>query len=277
MFIESYGYLQRICILGILYSTAYCTDLKWFIKKKTIVYGDKATLTCQAQACLPNSVKKWIGGQRYDLLCFNHNSTNPSKYQMNYNSSNSPDFDLMIKNFSFSDANCEYTCACGFLQYTNMLKPEDILFVYPPIVNYHSSEYTENTLNISISMTVSPKPTCWITQKDSSVEVNTISMFKYTQEGFKLYTARIQRIVEFGKNEDWPYFNITCEVGTLNYTLLSLQNNLSKDKSHGTRDVGLVVGIVCGIVVALSTTMIALYIRCFRKKNIFLLVPKRED
>lgn len=44
-------------------------------------------------------------------------------------SGNSVNFDIMIMNFSVSDTNCEYTCACGFLQYTNKLKLENLNFI----------------------------------------------------------------------------------------------------------------------------------------------------
>lgn len=84
-----------------------------------MVIGKEARLDCKGFTCPPNNIKKWLGGRHYDLLCFDNQSKNASKYEMTSNSTN---FELMIKNVDLTDVNCEYTCACGFQQYTNRLK-----------------------------------------------------------------------------------------------------------------------------------------------------------
>lgn len=92
------------------------------MKTKPVILGKEAILTCNGYNCPPENSKKWLGGKNYDLLCFDNESKKSPKYVM---MTNGTSFDLMIHNFSLSDTNCEYTCACGFLQYTNMLKLED--------------------------------------------------------------------------------------------------------------------------------------------------------
>lgn len=96
--------------------------VKWEIQTKPLVIGEEARLSCNGNNCPPHNIKKWLGGKNYDLLCFDNQSKKPFKYEM---TSNGTTFDLMIKNFNLIDLNCEYTCACGFEQYTNTLKIND--------------------------------------------------------------------------------------------------------------------------------------------------------
>lgn len=95
----------------------FSSSVKWEIKAKPLIIGKEVKLSCNGEDCSPNT-RKWLGGKNYDILCFNDQSKNPSKYEMMSNGTN---FDLIIKNFNFTDVNCEYTCTCGFQQYTNML------------------------------------------------------------------------------------------------------------------------------------------------------------
>lgn len=97
--------------------------VKWQIKSKPLVLGMEARLSCNGNNCLQNG-KTWLGGNNYDLLCFDDQSNNPSKYEM---TSNGTTFDLTIKNLNLTDLNCEYTCTCGFQQYTNMLTAEELI------------------------------------------------------------------------------------------------------------------------------------------------------
>lgn len=92
-----------------------------------MIYGREATLTCNGYSCPSKAIKKWIGGPNYNLLCFDDYSTDSAKYEMMSNYT--PKFDLMIKSFNYFDANCEYTCSCGFLQYTKMLKLAHLNFI----------------------------------------------------------------------------------------------------------------------------------------------------
>lgn len=99
----------------------------WVIATKSVIFGHDARLTCHSHACPRDSSKKWFGGKNYDLLCLDGNSANPAKYEMVSNESDYQ-FDLTIKNFSLTDTNCSYTCACEFQKYTNMLLFDDFIF-----------------------------------------------------------------------------------------------------------------------------------------------------
>lgn len=93
-----------------------------------MIYGRDATLTCNITVCPSNAVVTWIGGPNYILLGFDDYSTNPSKYEL-VSRYTSAEFDLIIKGFNFSDANVEYTCSCGFLQFTNKLTLNNFNFI----------------------------------------------------------------------------------------------------------------------------------------------------
>lgn len=103
--------------------------VRWEIATKSVIFGQDARLTCHSYACSQGSLKKWFGGKRYDLLCLDGtcNPAYPAKYEMVSRESDYQ-FDLTIKNISLTDTDCIYTCACGFLKYTNMLVFDDFNF-----------------------------------------------------------------------------------------------------------------------------------------------------
>lgn len=96
----------------------------WDTEADYVVINEDVMLTCNVTSCPLKSIKKWIGGQNYRLLCIGDVTTNPSKYEL-MSDDTSRTFDLKIKNVTFGDFNCQYTCACGFQQYTKILKLDD--------------------------------------------------------------------------------------------------------------------------------------------------------
>ncbi|CAC5392152.1 unnamed protein product [Mytilus coruscus] len=138
--------------------------VQWKITTKPMVIGKEAVLACSGYNCSSNKTRKWLGGKNYDLLCFEYQSINILKYEMR---SHGTDFELIIKSLSFSDLNCEYTCACGFYQYTKMLQLDEEEVIYPPVVHDHSRTHSQEDLKfqINVSMEVYPLPTCIIVSK----------------------------------------------------------------------------------------------------------------
>ncbi|VDI15029.1 Hypothetical predicted protein [Mytilus galloprovincialis] len=188
------------------------SSLEWNVKIEPVIFGEEAILSCKAQACRPNTRKKWIGGKKYDLLGFDNNSTNPSKYKM-MTSGNSVNFDIMIMNFSVSDTNCEYTCACGFLQYTNKLKLENLNFIYPPEVNNDQSTHEDGIFHIDIVIQVFPLPTCRIFYQDGNEILNTTSLGKNNVGEIVLFKLRITDTINF-RCKTLAVTNITCQIET---------------------------------------------------------------
>lgn len=189
--------------------------IQWKITTKPVVIGKEAILACSGYNCPSNKTRKWLGGKKYDLLCFDYQSKNISKYEMR---SNGTDFELIIKSFSFSDLNCEYTCACGFNQYTNMLRLDEEEVIYPPVVHDHSRTHSHEDLKfqINVSMEVYPLPTCTIVSKDSVLLINR-SVVKRPEGELKLFEVLVQTttgtdVVSCGEN-----LTLDCEVGSIHY------------------------------------------------------------
>lgn len=93
-----------------------------------MVYGQNVTLTCYGISCQPYAVKIWIGGPNAHMLYYDGYSSNKNKYEIKFNHSGH-EYDLIIRGFNFSDANCYYTCSCGLQQYTNRLELTDSNFI----------------------------------------------------------------------------------------------------------------------------------------------------
>lgn len=98
--------------------------VQWIIESKSVVFGEDVHLKCNGNACEPKTIKKWIGGPGYNVLCFDDYSADNSKYEMMVNSTTGY-FILIIHNLTGNDINFRYTCACGFHQFTKVLDVAD--------------------------------------------------------------------------------------------------------------------------------------------------------
>lgn len=103
-------------------------EVKWSLKSHPIVFGEEVQLFCNGNTCQPNTIRKWIGGPSYQLLCFGGYSADYSKYEMMVNDTIT-EFGLMIKNITVEDTFCRYTCACGLHQYTATLDLEGVDYI----------------------------------------------------------------------------------------------------------------------------------------------------
>lgn len=200
-------------------------EIKWEIKTKPVILGKEAILTCNGYNCPPENSKKWLGGKNYDLLCFDNESKKSSKYVM---MTNGTSFDLMIKNFSLSDTNCEYTCACGFLQYTNTLKLEDGNEMFPPTVNKTMYSEKGDKLFIYIAIEVYPMPTCEITYQEISSPVN-ITSTDIHEGHYGLHLVRLHHIFDMDHENCIGNLNLTCKIGSHNYIVTEERLDFCKD------------------------------------------------
>lgn len=211
-----------VCVCECMAATE--TSIKWDVKTKYVTYGEDTTLTCNANTCSPYSSKQWFGGPAYDLLCSDDYTANPYKYEMVVEST-SPNFDLMIKNFTFSDADCKYTCVCGLLHFTKMLTLDSLDFIYPPVLKENSQEATENKFQIDLLMKVYPLPNCNIIYQEINIPLKITNYTKtYNHTGCcTLYDIRIRQIVDINVSCS-GMINLTCKVADRNYTLTEKKN-----------------------------------------------------
>lgn len=237
--------------------------LRWDIKTTTVIYGQDATLSCNGIGCKPISIRKWIGGPTYDVLCFNDYSSNPAKYQLMYNETK-PSFDLMIKSFNFTDTNCTYTCACGFFQYTHMLNMDEIDFVYPPDKDLNSrTKQEDGKLHIDMSFKVYPLPNCTIVYKNTVLPVETTIVKE--EVGIKLYELKL----EYTLSPDYTNCNanvsLSCKVRSFEFPLLQQELDLCKDHSDAKlyTFIWIILGVSCGSLILL----LVIYIKRRRKRG----------
>ncbi len=101
------------------------------MSNKPVIYGDNIILTCKTRHVLPDGgdacqVRQWYSGQK--RLLYNDASVDATKYEDRTNVS-STEFSLVIKNYTESDLNINYTCSCGFKSYTKRLGLNDKNFI----------------------------------------------------------------------------------------------------------------------------------------------------
>lgn len=89
--------------------------------------GEDIVLNCDGTSCSTKKDLKWIGGPDYKLLSIGDVSTSPSKYEII--STTMLNYVLQIKNLSFDDFNCTYTCACGLQQYSKKLNLDAVNYI----------------------------------------------------------------------------------------------------------------------------------------------------
>ena len=101
------------------------------MSNKPVIYGDNIILTCKTVHALTDSggachVRQWYSGKK--RLLYNDVSVEATKYEDRTNVS-SAEFSLVIKNYTESDLNINYTCSCGFMTYTKRLGLSDNNFI----------------------------------------------------------------------------------------------------------------------------------------------------
>ena len=102
------------------------------MSNKPVIYGDNIILTCKTGHVLTNRVecpvRQWYGGHKDKLLLYNKVSRDATKYEDKTNLS-STEFSLVIRNYTESDLNINYTCSCGLKFYTQCLSINDSNFI----------------------------------------------------------------------------------------------------------------------------------------------------
>lgn len=89
------------------------------------VFGQDVILTCYTFKPIQNCpVRKWTGGTEGLGLMYNGFSLNAKKFEEKANFS-SNQFSLIVRNFSITDINVNYTCSCGFFVCKRQLKIDE--------------------------------------------------------------------------------------------------------------------------------------------------------
>ena len=98
------------------------------MSNKPVFYGDNIILTCKTDRS-PCQVRQWFSGHQKKILLYNNGSVDATKYEDRMNLS-STEFSLVIKNYTESDLNINYTCSCDFKSYTKRLNDNNFIGKY---------------------------------------------------------------------------------------------------------------------------------------------------
>ena len=101
------------------------------MSNKPVIYGENIILTCKTRDVLTDrggacQVRQWLSGRK--LLLYNDVPIDATRYEGGTNLSSTA-FSLVIKNYTESDLNINYTCSCGFKSYTTRLDLSDNNFI----------------------------------------------------------------------------------------------------------------------------------------------------
>lgn len=122
--------------------------VQWKIKESMIVLGKPLNLECTTSSTNNRNVsRRWTGGAKNRLLCFNGVTINPQKYEETEESSNK--YTLQIKETTEDDLDCSYSCRFGFQS------DEKILYVTENNFNCKFFvQYTETFIGVLYMVTL---------------------------------------------------------------------------------------------------------------------------
>ncbi|VDI25399.1 Hypothetical predicted protein [Mytilus galloprovincialis] len=176
-------------VMMVLALNKVSTSASWNLTTLPVSFGKDVILWCSVGEKKENKFSKqgtdlqqWTGGQQYDLLCMDNKCLNPSKYEM-LTRNNSQDFGLLIHNLSESDLDCQYTCSCGFSDFTKNLSVEPKHVMSLP-ANETTTTYGKNInsgkMEIEIVLEkVNPVPVCSALFKGLFINETTVAVIKW--------------------------------------------------------------------------------------------------
>ncbi|XP_063447820.1 uncharacterized protein LOC134727374 [Mytilus trossulus] len=165
------------------------SSASWNLTTLPVSFGNDVILWCSMGEKKENNFSKqrtdlrqWTGGQKYDLLCMDNECLNPSKYEM-LTRNNSQDFGLLIHNLSESDLDCQYTCSCGFSDFTKNLSVEPKHVMSLPAnetTTTNGKNINNGKMEIEIMLEkVNPVPVCSALFKGLFINETTVAVMKW--------------------------------------------------------------------------------------------------
>lgn len=176
-------------------------------------------------------------------------------------------FDLMIKQLEMDDIGCDYTCACGFSQYTRKLDLYHLNFTYPPNLQIEDVSFQETgVLHIDLIIgRVYPAPNCSIictTKVDERVE-NITKLDKELLPDGMMYKVIIRESI---KTDCLQHIYISCQVWSEDYEVKSWQiNGLCPDNSHEFTENNLYAIVVPLVIVIII--IVYIFFVCWNRKS----------
>ncbi|XP_076106727.1 uncharacterized protein LOC143075250 [Mytilus galloprovincialis] len=230
----------------------------WKLTTLPVSFGKDVILWCSMGEKKENKFSKqrtdlrqWTGGQQYDLLCMDNKCLNPFKYEM-LTRNNTQDFGLLIHNLSESDLDCQYTCSCGFSDFTKNLSVEPKHVMSLP-ANETSTTFGKNISNDKMEIEimlykVNPVPHCSALFKGQFINETTVTVmkwYKYYYDVKVIYSFAVDDVDCEGR------LQILCNLVYRNVTIFDEYMDICQEEASMLTMTLLVIGF-SGCVIILS-------------------------
>lgn len=280
-----------VCVLIVLNIQIDYThsSVSWNMTTYPAIFGRDIMLTCYTFHPLQNSkdcpVRQWSGGTDGRGLMYNGFSSNEEKYEEKVNLLSSQ-FSLIIKNFSITDINVNYTCSCGFFASTHQLQLDEKCFQYlPDAANAAITSYND-TLKIKMQIRkVYPLPNCTVyvgnrvvskqvrlTHRKSGLfySVNFLKEYKLVDEDCnkkpRIQCDLLKEQITFKGNKTHSCADYSVETSVNENTSPTEEIFIKKSSSHNNITV-VVVACVCALLVAFVVLSVLLILKMCQRTD----------
>lgn len=242
-------------------------NVKWKLKESQIKIGKPLNLECTASSnTMQNVSRRWTGGVKNRLLCFNGVTTNPQKYKEYEETTRK--YTLRIKETTEDDLDCPYSCRFGFQSDEKILYVTEDNFNYLPDENTTQIEYSFNKENYTLHLEfkkVFPEPVCKIQKKDT---VRNLTKVKGSK-GRIFYHVTYQVESRESLHACGSDLEIECTIGKKSHNI-NFSNDLSctaLDEVKSTISDIKIAGIVLGLSVAVVICIVEYFIHSKKRKS----------
>ncbi|CAG2228679.1 unnamed protein product [Mytilus edulis] len=240
--------------------------VKWELKESQIKIGKPLNLECTASNTMQNVSRRWTGGVKNRLLCFNGVTTNPQKYIETEETARK--YILQIKKTTEDDLDCPYSCRFGFQADEKILYVTEDNFNYLPDKNTTEIEYSLNKENYTLHLEfkkVFPEPVCKIEIKDTIRNLTKVKGSK----GRIFYHITYQMESRESLHACGSDLKIKCTIGKQLHDI-NFPNDLkctALDEIKSTISVILIAGIVLGLFVTVVICILAYFSYSKKRKS----------
>lgn len=241
----------------------------WEAKSQPAILGESLTLYCNTSSVkkgCEQCSKRWHKGESLELLVFDGNPMDKSKYESVEDSNG---FGLVIKNLTEQDFNELYICSVGVYSATKRLQVDDNFQLHPTNDSINITHYigSNSMLNLQVDFKkVQPPPKCTLFLNEENVSSKLIK--NQQKEGlFYRVTFELQHDVK-------PYqcnghMLLECIIGTQNATVVLKKIDYScTDDSFSKQTMSAIVGLVFSVIFILCVIIlwIATHMKCLNMK-----------
>ncbi|XP_052079774.1 uncharacterized protein LOC127717935 [Mytilus californianus] len=162
---------DRVCLLIVLINPSLADVI---LRLPTdIELGKPLVFNCEISNIIPTRrSRQWRGGIGNKLLCYDGISVDPTKYKER--KINQTNYELIVKETSESDLQCQYACLVGFESDQKFLEVNETNFLQLPDEHFTKMYYQMQNGKYSLKLIlrkVFPKPVCELKMKEANINI----------------------------------------------------------------------------------------------------------